>query len=91
MTDIKLYPEPREGNVMTIRYEPLATLPLVNSRLDELVEECANVMNLGEGQKASLRDFLQVAAREGYKIGHEEGYQCATEFVASGEECPHRA
>ena len=25
-----------------------------------------------------------------YYRGHEQGYQCATEFVASGEECPHR-
>ena len=62
--------------------------PLDEKRLNDLADQVRD--GVYEIDRNSVRAALRQAAIEAYKIGHEEGYQCATEFVAGGEECPHR-
>ena len=61
--------------------------PLSKERLEELEANCWGTGDNGgaEAYEYLIIEALRQAAVEAYKIGHEEGYQAATEFIATGE------
>ena len=60
--------------------------PLSDERIDALEDLVVwKDMYSGDLDWNSVGAALRQAAIEAYKIGHEEGYQAATQFIASGK------
>lgn len=55
--------------------------PLSNKRLFQIVDECRASPHALEQLPMAIYNACRQAAIEGYKIGHEEGYQLGAESV----------